>query len=499
MPLKNKKIVVTGGSGGIGRELVKNLQRAGAQVLIIDREAGDNVPPVDLSDSSAVNDLCMQLAQKPIDILINLAGLMYFGNLEDQSRQHLATMIKVNLETPLRLTQAVLPGMKARGSGHIVNIGSVFGSLPFPHFVTYSATKAGLKGFSDALRREVSGKGISVTHIAPRAVKTGLNSGLIADLHKRTKVVNDDPAKVAAIIFKAIIEKKKNITIGGAEGFFIKLNALCPALVDRGLSGKRDIADELLNANNTDKPKGETKMKHVASIALAATLLLPAGGAIAQNQPYAQQTTYQQQTDPVAEQIAYLQQEWARIKYQVPGEDSKLAAIHKLEDRAARVSAAYPNRPEALIWEGIILSTDAGIVKGMSALGKVKKAKDLFEMALRIDPNALDGSAYTSLGSLYYQVPGWPIGFGDDDKAEKNLKQALALNPNGIDPNYFYGDFLLQDGRYDEAKIYFERALQSDARPGRELADAGRRQEIKAALAQVQEKMKDSGTKRFNQ
>jgi Tfp pilus assembly protein PilF len=135
----------------------------------------------------------------------------------------------------------------------------------------------------------------------------------------------------------------------------------------------------------------------------------------------------------------------------------------------------------------------------MSALGKVKKAKGLFETALRIDPTALDGSAYTSLGSLYYQVPGWPIGFGDNDKAEKNLKQALSLNPNGIDSNFFYGDFLLQDGRYDEAKAYLERALQAPARPGRELADAGRRQEIKAALAQVQEKMKDGGRKSYNQ
>jgi Tfp pilus assembly protein PilF len=96
-------------------------------------------------------------------------------------------------------------------------------------------------------------------------------------------------------------------------------------------------------------------------------------------------------------------------------------------------------------------------------------------------------------------VPGWPIGFGDNDKAEKNLKQALSLNPNGIDSNFFYGDFLLQNGRYDEAKAYLERALQAPARPGRELADAGRRQEIKAVLAQVQEKMKDGGRKSYNQ
>ncbi len=240
------------------------------------------------------------------------------------------------------------------------------------------------------------------------------------------------------------------------------------------------------------------KKTRLLSMTLVLNLTVPV---VAQDYGYTQQATApsQQQLDPVAEQIAFLQQDWARIKYQVAGEDAKLDAIHKLEDHAAKISAAYPNRPEVLIWQGIILSTDAGIVKGMSALGKVKKAKGLFETALRIDPTALDGSAYTSLGSLYYQVPGWPIGFGDNDKAEKNLKQALSLNPNGIDSNFFYGDFLLQDGRYDEAKAYLERALQAPARPGRELADAGRRQEIKAALAQVQEKMKDGGRKSYNQ
>jgi tetratricopeptide (TPR) repeat protein len=240
------------------------------------------------------------------------------------------------------------------------------------------------------------------------------------------------------------------------------------------------------------------KKTRLLSMTLVLNLTVPV---VAQDYGYTQQATApsQQQLDPVAEQIAFLQQDWARIKYQVAGEDAKLDAIHKLEDHAAKISAAYPNRPEVLIWQGIILSTDAGIVKGLSALGKVKKAKGLFETALRIDPTALDGSAYTSLGSLYYQVPGWPIGFGDNDKAEKNLKQALSLNPNGIDSNFFYGDFLLQDGRYDEAKAYLERALQAPARPGRELADAGRRQEIKAALAQVQEKMKDGGRKSYNQ
>jgi tetratricopeptide (TPR) repeat protein len=206
----------------------------------------------------------------------------------------------------------------------------------------------------------------------------------------------------------------------------------------------------------------------------------------AQPQSYAQAT--QQAQDPLAQNIAYMQHEWAKIKYQMPDHDKQLEAIHALEERAEQISSNFPQSPEVKIWEGIILSTDAGIVKGISALGKVKKAKTLFEQALQINPNALDGSAYTSLGSLYYQVPGWPIGFGDDEKAEKNLKTALQINPNGIDPNFFYGDYLIEEDRYDEAKFYLERALQAAPRPDRPLADAGRRQEIKAKLSEIVQK-----------
>lgn len=189
--------------------------------------------------------------------------------------------------------------------------------------------------------------------------------------------------------------------------------------------------------------------------------------------------------DPVMEQVRYLQTEWARIKYQMPDEKVQIEELEKLSAHAKKVTATYPSRAEPKIWQGIILSTKAGIDGGITALGTVKEAKALFETALKQDSRALDGSSYTSLGSLYYQVPGWPVGFGDNEEAEKNLKMALQLNPNGIDPNFFYGDFLIEDGREAEAKPYLERALMAPDRPGRELADAGRRQEIKAKLAEI--------------
>lgn len=187
-------------------------------------------------------------------------------------------------------------------------------------------------------------------------------------------------------------------------------------------------------------------------------------------------------------QLHQLQTRWAEINYQTP-EKQREEAFAKLVTQADAALASEPKAPELLIWRGIILSTEAGAKGGLGALGLVKEAKASLEQALAIDPQALAGSAYTSLGSLYYQVPGWPIGFGDDKEAEKMLKQALAINPDGIDPNYFYGDFLQRQKRYEESRAALEKALAAEDRPGRELADQGRRAEATALLQQVTGKL----------
>ena len=132
-----------------------------------------------------------------------------------------------------------------------------------------------------------------------------------------------------------------------------------------------------------------------------------------------------------------IQQQWAVCQYQQSGK-GKESCLETLSTQAEAASAKEPFRADLLIWSAIVKSTWAGAKGGLGALGLVKEAKAKLELALKQDPKALDGSAYTSLGSLYYQVPGWPVGFGDDEKAEQLLKQALAINPDGIDPNFFW-------------------------------------------------------------
>lgn len=191
----------------------------------------------------------------------------------------------------------------------------------------------------------------------------------------------------------------------------------------------------------------------------------------------------------VREDVARLQHEWERVKYQtVPADQEK--EFERLVKEADKVVAQNPDRAETLIWHGIIEASYAGAKGGLGALTLVKNAKKDFERALEIDPGALAGSAYTSLGSLYYQVPGWPLGFGDDRKAMELLKKGLAVNPDGIDPNYFYGDFLFRAGDLENAERALRKAMAAQARPGRKVADEGRRREIGELLEKIAEKRK---------
>ena len=191
----------------------------------------------------------------------------------------------------------------------------------------------------------------------------------------------------------------------------------------------------------------------------------------------------------MAGDLEELQRGWEHANYVVTGKDQQ-AEFETLVARADELIAARPDSAELLIWQAIIKSTWAGYKGGLGALGLCKDARRSLEKALSIDETALAGSAYTSLGALYYQVPGWPLAFGSDKKARKLLEQAIAMNPDGIDSNYFYGDFLIHEKEYDKARVVLEKAMQAAPRDGREVADDGRRKEINELLQKLDEKQK---------
>ena len=143
----------------------------------------------------------------------------------------------VNVYGTIRLTQAVLPAMLKRDSGRIVNIGSTFGSLAFPYFGVYSATKSAVRGFSEALRRELIDSGVGVTYIAPRAVRS-TQPDTFFEMAKKMGMNLDDAEKVAGIIVKAVEKESNEVSIGGPEKFFTLVNKLKPSMVDGGLKNR---------------------------------------------------------------------------------------------------------------------------------------------------------------------------------------------------------------------------------------------------------------------
>lgn len=193
--------------------------------------------------------------------------------------------------------------------------------------------------------------------------------------------------------------------------------------------------------------------------------------------------------DEHADSLSYLQQKWAEANYQIENDKQKEKAFESLLVAADKAVADYPEAADILIWRGIIKSTFAGVKGGLGALIFVKSSRQDLEHALDIEPTALDGSAYTSLGTLYFKVPGWPISFGDDDEAEKLLKTALTINPEGIDPNFFYAQYLMDQGDYRAAKLHLLTASNAKPRQGRELADHGRHNEIITLLKEVDAKL----------
>lgn len=195
-----------------------------------------------------------------------------------------------------------------------------------------------------------------------------------------------------------------------------------------------------------------------------------------------------EQADNLAADIHRLQLDWAKANYELKDEEQSKAFEHLIE-QAKAATEKYADKAESWIWSGIIQSTYAGKAGPLSALGYAKAAKADLEKALSINPDALQGSAYTSLGTLYFKVPGWPLGFGDDDKAEEMLKKAVAINPNGIDSNYFYADFLIEQDEYLQAKKYLLKAQSAAPRPQRPLADKGRQIEIAHLLEKVNEEL----------
>ena len=260
--LKDKKIIITGANGGIGNEIVKLLANEGANLTLISfdeeilqkncnkiRKKNGKTSYI-VSDFSSIKGIkeTAEIISEMDDIymIIHLAGMMNFNSLGLQSFEDIEKLYNVNLLAPVMLTKALLPKMIKNKSGHIVNIGSIFGSIALPYYAIYSSSKAGLRGFSESLSRELEDSGVKVSYLAPRTVKTPINNGKAAEFNKRTKANVDEPKEIAAKIIKSIKNEKKFSYFGFPEKLFVKVNYLFPSIVSKAIKSQTAIAREIL-------------------------------------------------------------------------------------------------------------------------------------------------------------------------------------------------------------------------------------------------------------
>lgn len=263
-----RHILITGATGGIGSATARALAKRGHHLTLIARDEGrlgqlvDEIAvgrthvaaiSTDLTDTAGHRHLIEQAIarQGPIDVLVNNAAINWFGRFERMPAADIDRLLLTDIAVPMHLARAVLPYMQRRRAGSIVNVGSVFGSIGFAGFAVYSGCKFALRGFSEALRREVAGSGVHVLYVAPRYTKTAFNTGLVDRMAQGLGMAVDDPERVGARIVAAMDRLQAETTIGWPERFFARLNGLSPRLVDGGLARTSRRILQFIDADTT--------------------------------------------------------------------------------------------------------------------------------------------------------------------------------------------------------------------------------------------------------
>jgi short-subunit dehydrogenase len=181
-------------------------------------------------------------------VLINALGINRLTRFDDMNADSISQLVQTNLVTPMAVTLALLPTLRARPSAMIVNIGSVFGSIGHPGYAAYCASKFGLRGFSEALLRELSDTRIKVIHVAPRATRTPMNDAAARAFNERLGNAEDAPEHVAAAIVHAMSHARPRTTLGFPERFFSFINRAFPALVDNAIRTRLPVIQACLPA-----------------------------------------------------------------------------------------------------------------------------------------------------------------------------------------------------------------------------------------------------------
>lgn len=253
MDPRHKVVLLTGASAGIGAATAREFAQAGARLALVarNRDALERlaaelpgqalVVPTDVSSASQCQALVARVLEhwQQVDILINNAGIGLAGPVADLNPDDLERTLGVDLFGPLYLTQAVLPGMRARRSGQIINISSVLAAQPLPYLGGYAAAKAALERMSESLRMELRGTGVAVSVVRPGTTQTAFRTNRLGAGHERRRVAPTGvpPAAVARAVLRAARREPRRAYVRLTDRLALWASALVPALVERALSG----------------------------------------------------------------------------------------------------------------------------------------------------------------------------------------------------------------------------------------------------------------------
>jgi len=246
------KVLITGGAGGIGGEIAAELLLRGAAVLLVDRDASaleraaqrlsrydDRVGTcaADLTSAADRQRICETAAlwRGGVNVLVNNAGINHFRMFEDQPPEQIDLAFAINVLAPLHLCRGMLGQLRAQEEACILNTGSVFGSIGYPGYAVYSATKFAVRGFTEALRRELADSRIKVHYVAPRATRTGINTSAVERMNEELGVAMDPPELVARAVCDMLDRGNVEAVLGWPEKFFARVNGVLPRLVDGAL------------------------------------------------------------------------------------------------------------------------------------------------------------------------------------------------------------------------------------------------------------------------
>ena len=263
MKLDQARVLLTGATGGIGQEAAKSLLAAGAHVLLAGRSAqalaalavrlkaqqpgaDEAVAWItgDLREPAGIERLAAQAAQWRCNVVVHAAGTPAFGPLASTQAGAMQDVLQTNLLAPMQLTAALLPHLRLQPRAQVLFVGSVLGAIGLPGYSVYSASKFGLRGFAQALRRELAGSAVRVQYLGPRSTRTAFNSSAVEAYNRATGTAMDRASDVAAALREMLETEAPERFLGFPEKLGVRLNGLAPTLLDASFRRHgRSLAD----------------------------------------------------------------------------------------------------------------------------------------------------------------------------------------------------------------------------------------------------------------